>query len=250
MSKGRTMIRDITLGQYYSGNSMIHRLDSRTKLLWTFLFLISLFVEDSIWYMTALALIVVVYIVASQVPVTYMLRGLKPVWVLIVFFMVMNWIAGDNAILVGVRMVLMVLGSSVMTYTTKPTDLANGLEKSLHWMTVFKVPVHELAMMMSIALRFIPVLTMELNRIMKAQAARGMDFERAKWKDKCKAIIPILVPMFVSAVKRADELAFAMEARCYQGGEGRTKMYPLKRGILDYCFIVLAWGILITGIII
>ncbi len=262
------MIRDITLGQYYSGDSVIHRLDPRTKLLWTFLFLISLFIEDNLWYMLGLAVLVMIYIMLSKVPVGYMVKGLKPVWFLVAFSVIMNLFSGGgealftfwkikitnegmhHAILIGMRMIMMVLGSSVMTYTTKPTDLADGLESSLKWLSIFKVPVHDLAMMMSIALRFIPVLTEELNRIMKAQAARGMDFSKAKWKDKLKAILPILIPMFVSAVKRAEELAFAMEARCYQGGKGRTRMYPLKRRFSDYCFIVGAWGILIVGILI
>ncbi len=247
------MIRDITIGQYYQVDSIIHRLDPRVKLLATLIYVISLFVVNSpIGYGIAI-LFLIVCIAMSKVPAKYMLKGLKSLVFILVFsatFIVL-FTSGEhiifkygiikisregiiNAIEMIVRLTLLLIGSSVMTLTTKPTDIADGLEKAFGFLKVIKVPVHELAMMISIAFRFIPILIEETDKIMKAQIARGADFESGGLIKKAKSLIPLLVPLIISAIKRALDLATAMEARCYNGGEGRTKMKPLKYKKCDY----------------
>lgn len=240
------MIRDITLGQYYPVDSMIHRLDPRTKLFGTMVFIVSLFMADSLWgYLAATAALAAV-IRCSNVPFKFMVKGLKAVFFLLIISVSFNlfltpgtplvqfWIfkitrAGIRlAVFMGLRLIYLVIGSSVMTLTTTPNQLTDGLEKGLHFLNKIHIPVHEIAMMMSIALRFIPILVEETDKIMKAQMARGADFESGNLIQRAKSMIPILVPLFISAFRRATDLAMAMEARCYRGGEGRTKMKPLK----------------------
>lgn len=240
------MIRDITLGQYYQGESIIHKLDPRVKLIATILYIISLFIYKNsvIVYLLAFAFLAMV-ISISKVPVKFILKGLKAVVFLLLFTAFFNvfFTPGEvllqvwklkvtkegleNSIFMAIRLMLLIVGSSLMTLTTTPNQLTDGLEKLLGPLNKLKVPVHEISMMMSIALRFIPILLEETDKIMKAQMARGADFESGNLMKKIKALIPLLVPLFISAFRRANDLAMTMEARCYQGGEGRTKMKPL-----------------------
>ena len=257
------MIRDITLGQYYPADSVLHRLDPRVKLCGTLLYVISLFLFQSYTgYIVATAFLVSM-IVLSHVPVSFMFRGLKAIMILLVVTAVLNIFLTPGRELVSfwkisitieglriagfmvLRLVYLIIGSSIMTLTTTPSNLTDGLEKGLGWMKILKVPVHEIAMMMSIALTFIPVLLEETDRIMKAQQSRGADFESGNLIRRAKALVPILVPLFVSAFRRANDLAIAMEARCYRGGDGRTKLNPLKYVMRDY----IAYGILLVYII-
>ena len=259
------MIRDITLGQYYNADSLIHRLDPRTKLFVSVMFLITLFLTKNILYFTLLAILLALYIRMSKVPFRYIVRGLKPIWVLLAFSFVMNlfektgtplltWgpvtitdIGIRNGCFVVLRMTMMILGTSIMTYTTQPTDLTDGIEQGLGWLRHFGVPVHDIAMMLSIALRFIPVLVEELNRILHAQISRGADFEEGSLAARIRALVPVCIPLFVSATRRADALAVAMESRCYQGG-ARTKLHPLKRSVPDYIFYAIMWIVFFTGV--
>ena len=240
------MLRDITLGQYYPVDSVIHRLDPRTKLLGTLLFIISLFCMDSAWGYGLAALFLAVTIRLSKVPLKFMVRGLKAVLVLLLIsvsfnlfltpgrevfrlgFLKITWEGLRTAVFMAVRLIFLVLGSSVMTLSTTPNELTDGLEKGLGFLKKVGVPEHEVAMMMSIALRFIPILIEETDKIMKAQMARGADFESGNIVQRAKSMVPLLVPLFISAFRRATDLAMAMEARCYRGGEGRTKMKPLR----------------------
>lgn len=240
------MIRDITLGQYYPGNSWIHRLDPRVKILATILYIVALFVvKDFIGFATAFVGLVAVTAI-SKVPVSFILRGLKPVFLIILFTFVINMfmIKGEvlvslwfleitreglrTAVFMGVRLVLLIIGSSLLTLTTKPISLTDGIESLLSPFRRFGLPAHELAMMMTIALRFIPTLLEETDKIMKAQQARGADFESGNIINRAKALIPILVPLFISAFRIAQELAMAMEARCYGGSVKRTRMNGMK----------------------
>lgn len=246
------MIRDITIGQYYPAKSVLHRLDPRVKFIGTFLFLVSLFVAEGFWgYFLATAFLVGV-ILLSKVPVKFMLKGLKPLFILLLITVFFNlflipgtvvWQLGflkitqegiTQAVKIGIRLIYLVIGSSVMTLTTTPNQLTDGLERIMKPLNKIKVPVHEIAMMMSIALRFIPILMEETDKIMKAQMARGADFESGNLIQKAKSLIPLLVPLFISAFRRADDLAMAMEARCYHGGENRTQMKPLCYKRRDY----------------
>lgn len=240
------MIREITLGQYYPIDSVIHRLDPRVKLLGTLVFLIALFVVDS-WTMYAIAAVVLgILIKLSNVPFKFMTRGLKNILILLLISVSFNLFLTPGeplfqlgilkiskeglsiALKMGIRLILLVMGSSLMTLTTTPNQLTDGMEKGLRGFKKIGVPVHEISMMMSIALRFIPILIEETDKIMKAQQARGADFESGNIIQRAKAMVPILVPLFIGAFRRANDLAMAMEARCYRGGEGRTKMKPLK----------------------
>ena len=240
------MIRDITIGQYYPADSVLHRLDPRVKLLGTLVFIISLFLFDSfVGYLIA-GLFLVSVIKLSKVPFKFIVRGLKAIVVLMLFTITFNLFLTDgeilwqwkflkitqegirSAVFMGLRLTFLIIGSSLMTLTTTPNQLTDGLETGLRPLKKLHVPVHEISMMMSIALRFIPILLEETDKIMKAQQARGADFEEGKLMERAKALVPILVPLFVSAFRRANDLAMAMEARCYRGGEGRTRMKPLK----------------------
>ena len=240
------MIRDITIGQYYPAESRIHRLDPRVKIVCTLLFLVSLFIQNSLPGYVIATIYLACVIRLSRVPLKYILKGLKPVVILLLFTVVMNLFLTDGgeilaqfgiftitenglrtSVFMAVRLMYLVTGSSIMTFTTSPNGLTDGMEKLLHPLNRFNVPVHEVAMMMSIALRFIPILLEETDKIMKSQQARGADFESGNIIQRAKAMVPILVPLFVSAFRRANDLAMAMESRCYHGGEGRTKMKPL-----------------------
>lgn len=240
------MLREITLGQYYPVKSKIHALDPRTKLGGTLLFLISLFVTKSVYGYAVATVFLAGCILLSRVPFKYMTKGLRAVLAVLIISVSFNifltegtpifvlgplkptWEGLRLAAFMGLRLVYLVIGSSVLTLTTTPNELTNGLESSLRFLNKIHVPVHEIAMMMSIALRFIPILVEEADKIMKAQTARGADFESGGLIQRAKALVPLLVPLFISAFRRASDLAMAMEARCYHGGEGRTKMKPLR----------------------
>lgn len=259
------MLKDITLGQYYPVNSVLHRLDPRTKLFGTMIFIISLFIANDIWgYLIATGFLAGA-IVISQVPVRYMVRGLKAIVFLLLISISFNLFLTPGEVIVslgflkltkegikvagfmGIRLIYLVVGSSIMTLTTTPNQLTDGLEKSLGFFKKFGVPVHEVSMMMSIALRFIPILVEETDKIMKAQMARGANFETGNLIQKAKNMIPLLVPLFISAFRRATDLAMAMEARCYRGGEGRTKMKPLryrKQDWITYLLYVAYLGVI------
>ena len=254
------MLRDITLGQYYQTDSIIHRLDPRVKLGGTLLYIISLFLFENIWGYLLAALFLALVIKVSKVPFKFMVRGMKTILFLLLITVIFNLFLTPGEVLVAVwklkitkegvrlavfmaiRLTFLIIGSSIMTLTTTPNNLTDGMEKMLSPLKVFKVPVHEVAMMMSIALRFIPILLEETDKIMKAQIARGADFESGNLFQKAKALVPLLVPLFISAFRRANDLAMAMESRCYRGGEGRTKMKPLiykKRDALAYGVVFL-----------
>lgn len=254
------MIRDITLGQYYQTESVIHKLDPRVKLVATICFIISLFVVKSwIGYVLAAAFLVTM-IKLSRVPFKFMVKGMKAIVFILIITAVFNLFLTpgetlvtvwrftitkeglQTAVMMAIRLSFLIIGSSVMTLTTTPNSLTDGLEKLMKPLKYLKVPVHEIAMMMSIALRFIPILLEETDKIMKAQIARGADFESGNLIKKAKAMVPLLVPLFISAFRRANDLAMAMEARCYRGGEGRTKMKPLVYKQRDY----VAYGVLIA----
>lgn len=246
------MIRDITIGQYYPADSLLHRLDPRVKLIGTLVFIVSLFLFDTFLGYIFAGLFLYSAIKLSKVPFKFIVKGLKAVVILLVFTLIFNVFLTPGepiftlgfikitkeglrtAAFMGIRLVFLILGSSLMTFTTTPNQLTDGLENVLGPLKKIHVPVHEVAMMMSIALRFIPILLEETDKIMKAQQARGADFESGKMIQRAKAMIPILVPLFISAFRRASDLAMAMEARCYRGGEGRTKMKPLKYKKVDY----------------
>lgn len=260
------MIRDITIGQYYPAESLIHRLDSRVKLAGTLIFLVSLFLTESIAGYVLATIFLAGIIKLSKVPIRFILRGLKAIFIILAFSVAFNlfltsgevvvklWIFKITkegialAAMMAVRLMYLIIGSSIMTLTTTPNDLTDGLEKALAPLKKIKVPVHEIAMMMSIALRFIPILMEETDKIMKAQMARGADFESGNILKRAKSLVPVLVPLFISAFRRADDLAMAMEARCYHGGDGRTKMKPLKykkRDLAAYAVLAAYLGMII-----
>ncbi|MBQ4474380.1 MAG: energy-coupling factor transporter transmembrane protein EcfT [Lachnospiraceae bacterium] len=246
-------MREAVIGQYYPAESVIHRLDARVKLAGTMIYIISLFLFKSFSCYLVVAAFLLTVIILSKVPLGYILRGLRTVIFLLIFMSMFNlfftpgdivyWKAGPfqmtnmgvrNACFMALRLSLLIIGSSMMTFTTTPNQLTDGLESLLKPLRKIGLPVHEIAMMMSIALRFIPILMEETQKIMKAQMARGASFDEGNLIQKAKSLVPILVPLFVSAFRRADDLAMAMEARCYHGGDGRTKMKPLRYRGRDY----------------
>ncbi len=247
------MLKDITLGQYFPGKSVIHRLDPRTKLVILVLYIVALFLAVS-WVSYGVMLAFLLSTIAiSRIPPKSFVRGMKPLIFILVFTGVLNlfFTQGETvlvkfwkivitqeglvrAIFMIVRILMLVMGTFLLTYTTSPIALTDGLESLLSPLKKIKVPVHELSMMMCIALRFIPTLIEETDKIMSAQKARGADFESGKLMDRVKALVPVLVPLFISAFRRADELATAMECRCYQGGDGRTKMKLLRYKRADF----------------
>ena len=262
------MLRDITLGQYYQTESVIHKLDPRVKLGGTLLYIISLFLFESVWGYVLAALFLVAVIKLSKVPFKFMVRGMRAILFLLLLTVVFNLFLTPGeplvtlwkltitkeglsvAIFMAIRLTFLIIGSSIMTLTTTPNNLTDGMEKMMSPLKVLKIPVHEVAMMMSIALRFIPILLEETDKIMKAQIARGADFESGNLLQRAKAMVPLLVPLFISAFRRANDLAMAMEARCYRGGDGRTKMKPLvyqNRDFVAFGFIV---GYLILKILV
>ncbi len=260
------MLRDITLGQYYQADSVIHRLDPRVKLGSTILFIISLFLFDNAAGYVVAALFLALVINLSKVPFRFMVKGMKAIVFLLMITVVFNlfltpgeplltiWkfrITNEGvslAVLLAIRLSFLIIGSSIMTLTTTPNQLTDGLEKMLGPLKRIKVPVHEIAMMMSIALRFIPILMEETDKIMKAQLARCADFESGNIIKRAKGLVPLLVPLFISAFRRANDLAMAMEARCYRGGEHRTKMKPLHYERRDFVAYAVVICYLATGI--
>ncbi len=257
------MLKDITLGQFFPGQSIIHRLDPRTKLVILVVYIVALFLAVS-WVSYALMLaFLVCAITLSRVPLKSFLRGMKPLIFILVFTGILNlfltqgdtvlvdwWIITISlegllrAIFMVARILMLVMGTFLMTYTTSPIALTDGLESLLSPLKYIKVPVHELSMMMCIALRFIPTLIEETDKIMSAQKARGADFESGKLLERVKALVPVLVPLFISAFRRADELATAMECRCYRGGTGRTKMKLLHYSARDFYTYLIAAAVL------
>ena len=252
------MLSNITIGQYFPGTSPVHKLDPRTKIVLTVAFLVCIFLAKKFSCFAVIALFVLICCLLSKINLKFLVRGLKPIAIIVIFTFLLNLFLGTGedilwkwkfltitesslrtALFMAVRLILLVCGSQLLTLTTSPIALTDGLESLLKPLTKIGFPGHELAMMMSIALRFIPTLIEETERIMSAQKARGADFETGGLMKRAKALLPLLVPLFVSAFKRADELAMAMEARCYRGGEGRTKMKPLK----------FAWRDLIAAIV-
>lgn len=260
-------MRELTLGQYYPADSILHRLDPRVKFIGTILYIVSLFV---VWgpagYVFAF-LVLAALVGLSKVPPSFVAKSLRPVYFILAITMIFNILLTPGtvlvrfgilriteegirqAVLMGVRLVLLVAGSSVMTLTTTPNELTDAMERVFAFLGVLHVPVHEIAMMMSIALRFIPILTEETDKIRKAQMARGADFESGKFIERMRAMIPLLVPLFVSAFRRANDLALAMEARCYHGGEGRTRMKPLRYRKRDAAAYALAGAYLAACIV-
>ena len=246
------MIRDITIGQYYATDSVIHRLDPRVKVVGTLAYLISLFCFNKFSGYIIAALFFAILVKISHVPFKFMVKGLKPIMFMLIFTAALNlfWTPGEvvlvkawvftitlegvkRSVFMALRLTFLIIGSSLMTLTTTPNQLTDALEKLLKPLNKIKVPVHEIAMMMSIALRFIPILVDETDKIMKAQMARGADFESGNVIQRIKAMLPILIPLLISAARRANDLALAMDARCYHGGDGRTKMKPLQYGRND-----------------
>ena len=241
------MLTDITLGQYFPGNSFIHKLDPRTKLLATLIYIIAIFFAVTPLAYGILTAFAAVVILISRVPWMLVFKSLKPIWIIVILTMLIHMFTApgehmvftwkflsvtaegiDMGVKMAVRLILLLLFSSVLTFTTSPIVLTDGIENLLRPFKKLGVPAHELAMMMTIALRFIPTLLEETQRIIKAQEARGVDFSSGSLLRRGKNLVPVLVPLFISAFRRADELATAMEARCYRGGEGRTRMHPLQ----------------------
>lgn len=244
---------DIVLGQYCEGKSLLHRLDPRAKIILSVVYIVDVFLAKSTWAFLLLTLFTVGAVLLSRINLKIILRGLKPIVIIILFTAVINvfWYSGEtlifelwkiriylegvyNAGLIVLRVVLLLMGTGVfLTYTTTPLALTDGLEQLLSPLAKLKVPVHEFSLMMTIALRFIPTLVEETGKVMNAQKARGADFSEGSIIQRAKSLIPILIPLFASAFRRADELAVAMECRCYRGGEGRTRMNVLKAGAAD-----------------
>jgi energy-coupling factor transport system permease protein len=252
---------NITIGQYIPGDSVIHKADPRTKIILSIVFMAVIFLVNSFWTFTAMAMFVLLTVIISGVPVKYTLRGLKPILFIIIFTAVINifttrgtpisqavpfkyitWEGLVLALKLAMRLVLIIISGSLLTFTTTPILLTDGIEKLLSPFRRIGLPAHELAMMMSIALRFIPTLLEETDKIMKAQAARGADFDTGNLVQRAKSFVPVLVPLFVSAFRRADELATAMEARCYRGGTGRTRLRSLEFTSAD------TWVVLVTAV--
>ncbi len=260
------MLKDITLGQYFPGNSLAHRLDPRTKILLTVVYIVALFCAKSFFSYGVVALLLLTGIKISGVAPRALVRGLKPILFIICFTAILNlfytpgetlasfWIFRITkegvltAFFMVLRITMLIMGTFLLTYTTSPIALTDGLEALLNPLKKIRVPVHELAMIMSIALRMIPTLIEETDKIMSAQRARGADFESGNLFQRAKALVPVLVPLFVSAFRRADELAVAMECRCYHGGEGRTKLHVLRYQTID-CLVFSAYIAVLAGVL-
>ena len=261
------MLTDMTLGQYYPGHSYLHQMDPRAKILCTMIFIVAIFLANNLYSYVVVAGFTFLAIALSGVPAKMIWKAIKPLWVILVFTMLIHILTTSgteifswkfihiseegirNGIVMTLRLVFLIAFSSLLTYTTSPIVLTDGIEDLLMPFRRFGVPAHELAMMMTIALRFIPTLLEETDRIMKAQSSRGADFVNGNLWQRAKNMIPLLVPLFISAFRRADDLATAMEARCYRGGEGRTKMHQLSYTWRDrnaFIAIVLVTGALIA----
>ncbi len=262
------MIKDITIGQYFPGNSVIHRLDSRVKLLLDIVYLVALFCAQSYTGLLVGALFMVVCYMLANIKLVMILKSIKPIVPLMIFTGILNmlFIKGEEplfswwiisvypegvrmAVFMLMRVLALIIGMSLLTYTTSPIQLTDAIERLLNPLKKLKFPVHELSMMMTIALRFIPTLVEETDKIMSAQKARGAELDNGNLMQKAKALIPVLIPLFVSAFKRANELATAMECRCYRGGEGRTRLKTLKTAPRDYVAIAVML-LLFAGIIV
>lgn len=246
------MLKDITLGQYFPGNSILHKMDARMKIILLTTYIVFIFLTKNYVSLSMMALSVLGVILISKVSPKMYFKSIKAIVFVVIFTAILNLFYGtgepvwqwkfikitqagiNTSIFVAVRIISLVLISSVLTYTTSPTDLTDGIERLLKLLSVFHIKVHEIAMMMTIALRFIPTLLEETDKIMSAQKARGADFESGNFINRVKALIPILVPLFVSSFRRAEELAMAMESRCYHGGDGRTRMKVLKYSKYDF----------------
>ena len=261
------MLKDITLGQYYPGDTLVHRLDPRTKLILTLIYIVALFTAAVYAGYGLVLLFLAASLLISRIRLKTILSGLKPLIVIVLITGILNlfytkgehllvhfwrvsiyWEGVETAVFMALRIMLLIAGTLLLTYTTSPLQLTDGLESLLNPLKKLHVPVHELAMMMSIALRFIPTLIEETDKIMSAQRARGADFETGGLIAKAKAMLPLLIPLFVSAFRRADELATAMESRCYHGGEGRTRMKQLCMARRDW--VALAIGVLLLVLVI
>lgn len=259
-------MNNIMLGSYYPGNSLIHRMDPRVKIMLTLVIMVLIFMVESFWGYLYIGIFSLIVALLSGVPLKLFVRSVRPVLFLVIFTFVLNilFIKGDTvafkigplsiywyglefAVFMALRLIFMVSSASVMTFTTTPVMLSSGIERLISPLKVIKFPVHEMSMMMSIALRFIPTLMEETDKIKKAQMARGANFETGGLKQKAMAMIPLLIPLFISAFRRADELAMAMEARCYHGAEGRTSYRQLKMDGFDYLAIgvVIAFSIIV-----
>lgn len=249
------MLKDITLGQYFPGDTVVHRLDPRTKLLLVIVYIVGLF-NSAGWASYAFVIIVTALSMAiSKIKPKSALKGLKPLVIIIILTAVLNifytdgtpivegwiitWEGIERAVMMSLRIILLIVGTFMLTYTTSPIALTDGLEIMMGPLKKIKIPVHEMSMMMSMALRFIPTLIEETDKIMSAQKARGADFDSGNLFQRAKALLPILVPLFVSAFRRADELAVAMESRCYHGGKGRTRMQQMRMQGIDAWALVL-----------
>ena len=254
------MLKDITLGQYFPGDTIIHRLDARTKIILVVIYIVALFQANGWIGYAVVTGVTLLCMLLSKIKPSAMFKGVKPMLVIIVLTAALNifytqgtpirpgwiitWEGIARAVQMVLRIVLLISGTFLLTYTTSPIDLTDGLELLLNPLKKIGVPVHEMTMMMSMALRFIPTLIQETDKIMSAQKARGADFETGSLAQRAKALLPILVPLFVSAFKRADELAVAMESRCYHGGEGRTRMKQIKMCMRDYIALALGFAFL------
>ncbi len=255
-------MKNVALGQYFPGNSLMHRLDPRVKLLLTIAIIVLIFFVHTYWGYLAILGMLLLAVACSRISIKFVLKGIRPMWFVILLTFVMNifFLTGEKilwqwgaikiyqegilkAIELAIRLILLVMCSTILTLTTSPKEITDALESLLRPLKVVRFPVHEMALMMSIALRFIPTLMEETDRIMKAQTARGASFDSGGLMEKAKGMIPILVPLFVSAFKRADELALAMEARCYHGGDNRTRMKVFHVQLRDYLALLLFAGL-------
>ncbi len=260
------MLKDITIGQYFPGNSVVHRLDPRFKIIITAVFITMLFCADNFLGLAVGAAFLLIAFMISDIPLKLMMKSLKPIIPIILFTTVLNlfFLDGVTFFKLGpvkityegletsafmiIRIIALIMGSSLLTYTTSPITLTDAIERLLSPLRKIKLPVHELAMMMTIALRFIPTLIEETDKIMSAQKARGADMESGGLIQRAKALTPILIPLFVSAFRRAEELALAMECRCYHGGDGRTRLKQLKSSPADYNSLAVSF-IFLDGVI-
>lgn len=261
------MIKDITIGQYIPGDSFVHKLDPRIKIIISLVYIIDLFLVNNFKGYIFIVLFTLAAILISKIKFKYIYKGLKPILILVIITAILNLFLtpGDTllfkwkfiiiykegvrlAVFMVLRLIFLIIGTSLLTLTTSPIELTDGIEKLLNPLTKIGVPAHELAMMMTIALRFIPTLMDETDKIMKAQMARGADFESGNLIQRAKNLIPLLVPLFISSFRRADELAMAMEARCYRGGEGRTRMKELSFSSRDYIAITFTFILVILSI--
>ncbi|MGB5823350.1 MAG: energy-coupling factor transporter transmembrane component T [Proteocatella sp.] len=257
------MLKDITLGQYYPTNSRIHKLDPRVKIMFTFVFMVTIFMINKFYPYLFIVAFLTLLAKTSKIPGSYLIKGVRPLWPLLIITFFINALLTQGEVLWSlwvfkftleglrlggfmiIRLVLLIVGTSLLTLTTSPIELTDGIEKLLNPFKKIGLPAHEIAMMMTIALRFIPTLLEETDKIMKAQMARGADFESRNLVERAKSLVPLLVPLFISAFRRADELAMAMESRCYRGGEGRTRMNEISLDKSDYRAFIISTVIMI-----